>query len=66
MLDEMTKARLHTIMAHALEHAEEAAADGDEHDACHWMKAAMLADKICRKHWMLEMAEKNPAMMNRV
>ena len=59
MLDEMTKARLHTIMAHALEHCEKAMEDHDWEKAWHLMDVATDADHICRKHWMLE---KHPEM----
>ena len=60
MLDEMTKARLHTIMAKALEHCEEAMEDHDWHKAFQLMDVAKDADHICRKHWLME---KHPEMM---
>ena len=60
MLDEMTKSRIHTIMAKALEHCEEAMEDHDWDKAYKLMDVAKDADHICRKHWLME---KHPEMM---
>lgn len=50
MLDEMTKARLHAIMAKALEKAEEKMEDHCYETAHYLMEIAKDADHICRKH----------------
>ena len=54
MLDETTKARLHTMMAKALEHAEHAMEDHDWDKAHLMMEVARDADHVCRKHWVME------------
>lgn len=59
MLDEMTKARIHRIMAKALEKSEEKL-DEHSYETAHWlMEMVRDCDHICRKHaWM----EKHPEM----
>ena len=63
MLDEITKSRIHTIMAKALEHCGEAMEDHDWDKAYKLMDVAKDADHICRKHWLMEHMHEQSEMM---
>lgn len=54
MMDEDTKAMLHTMKAKALHKAHEAMEDGD-YDKCGKMIDIYRdIDHVCRKHWEME------------
>ena len=60
MLDEMTRAQLHTMMKKAMEKAEEKM-DDHCYESAHWlMEIVRDCDEICREHWVME---HHPEMM---